>query len=1228
MTKLISIILSISILFTSVAPSYGEALEGVRREQARVGAVFGSEYRMVQDNTRVAGVEIERMVMEQMLEAAKGRSEALGGLDKEVALAVEALSGEGMSEREEYERFVGEYKKALAGAMERALKGVGSEEERGYIRAGYKKLLAEGAIREAYEGWYKEQKEASLVAAEEYIRDLGRRVYKAGQEKGGDLVKGLIEEGLTVFSAVGWIDKEVKEWAAAEMRKEVEQGAGLCGEVGLVNRIRGKGLEQGKECAGVVKAASALVVLGEGGRSADSEAIGKLMRAGYKGVQGPSVIMVCGSGLLAMGSQDELVGVISEVAKEQPKVGILGKDFSFLSLQDWVRASKAMTEGGDWAVGHGYSFYKSGEGYGNAWMDLGEYIGEKSRQSGAEGKAAREVGERISRQTVVASGNGDMIIQFPVFMSGLLAGGYRLGSQGRAGWELNGAGVGSYVDTRSNWEKVEERAKGLGMSISGYAIGKLYYAGKSDLDPYTKVNIENRLALGYKKSGSEVKGSGIEERKGPSAEEVGSYNNWQKALKVAGGVDIALMVVGVVAIGSGLIKAGVSGARAVGQMGRAFKIARAGAAGEGIRANIAAYERVIRIGRLQKYGTSSWREILIKKLSVVSAGEAKAASQGVKEAAAGKEVQGAVKLSEGQIEANAQAWVSQTAQMERAKAQAAAAWRAEQAQKEAARLAAEGASRGRAVQAGGSAPAGQAAYVKVPGRNVLGEEVMTWRAVNAPAPGAKPSLWNHFVRSTKESLYGLTYDAKNLFGQIGTGLRKHAATVMLAMSLNMPLAQTSGVAGALKAQSGINSLVRTEQVFTGARTLVQEAAAVSRGGLAAESAALKVGAGTQAASEGIVALKNVKTVAGLGGGHGGAGHGWAWLFAPVAVTPESERRLGLGNFFKFKVGKPQFLLDYAKDLKQYEQKAGNYEYSQMSAEDRDLLNKDPDLFEFKKWQKDKQALSVQAESIRLYWQQQGYPLTGKIQSFLQLATRRFHTYSLAPLSLRDNPYYQNYNNQNEDVKELDNKNLFQYGTVDYNVLTNLVKDILQEYAKDLPLLKGQIPFRFHNRKYRLALEMAVLNAETAAKEEWNKLEATQRTQGAYARLLRRQLAASLEKLNKIPQDVKKAVAVAVGQRITAARKSKHLIGDGVRLVIPSSLRKHFDQKKTIVIPFYDEGEYRLAQKYHFIRTESHYTANPALAQWKSDLISGHILLKKTPIRSSLFWILASAASPE
>ena len=1018
MTKFLSLLISFALLFTSVTPSYAQAMEGVRRDRARVKAVRGVgdsrqvmkfNYVMPQDNTRNAAAERVRQTVELRMQALEREAKILGTLPQEVDEAVKALSADA-EEIDGYAVFKEQYKSMLSAEYNQAVKEARTDEERALLKQAYLELNAEKAVKDLYERDYKkvfeQAEEKAFADGLKHVQRLAERIYETGQKNPG-LVLNMVTEALPVFASVGAVSPKVKSWAAGLLRGRLYAGYKNCGALGFMGQLKGEGQKRQKECESVLKAAAALAVLGESGNSEDAEALGALFKAGYNGMMGPSVIMVTAAGLLAMGGEDILTGELHAVAKALPDIGLLGKDFSFISLRDWVKASKNLWEQGDWAIGQEYSFYRTEDkALGNAWTDLGAYLAELSKEKSSAGAAAREVLDRMAQQTVIVGKGGSLGIQFPAFMSGALAGGYRLRDMSYNGMVMNGQGKSYQVDNRADWAELNKKLEASHINLTGYAAASMYFRGKSDLDPYTKLAVNNMLVDAYVKSGNTTALEGMSKQGSPSQREIASYQNWQKAGQVAGGIDIVLAVVGTVALGAGLVKGAASGAKALGQMGRAFRIARAGAGAKGFRSTLAGYNRVVRLGRLQKYGTNSLKNIFTAKLADATGVARIKLEAPVKQLRAAK-AQPAELTPE--MRAAGEEWLRATREMERSKIQAAQEWAAAHKTAPAEKPVTQSAAA--AATNAGAASSVSPAYVPTPVRNALGQEVMGWKPVNAIPPLEKPSLWKSWKANTAEWWEGFKYDAGNLFGDLGRAFRRKSASVALALSLNLTPLPSAGIQGFLRAESGLNSLVRTEQVFTGTRSLLTEGAALTRTatmpsaaapaltGTPAATNALRTAEAVQAASTGQAVRTasaplrlNLASMVPFSANAENLPGNSLLAFSPVAVTPQEERRLGLGNFFKFNIGKPKFLTDYLKEWGQYEQVLS-------------VNGQDPQQVAFQELQQRKMQYTLNQNATQLYWQRAGYPLTGTIQSRLAGAWEGNYLYNIAPWVYRNNPYY-------------------------------------------------------------------------------------------------------------------------------------------------------------------------------------------------------------------------------
>ncbi len=373
------------------------------------------------------------------------------------------------------------------------------------------------------------------------------------------------------------------------------------------------------------------------------------------------------------------------------------------------------------------------------------------------------------------------------------------------------------------------------------------------------------------------------------------------------------------------------------------------------------------------------------------------------EATAGRQ---AASMSAQEASRVGQEWLNAAKEAEAAKQAQAAAWQAAQAEKEAARVAAAAEKTVSAAPAA-PAPARAPAWVKTDGVNALGQTVQTWKPVEPVALGSKPSLFKNWWQNTLEWGGNAWYDGKQLFSDLAAAARRKTAAAALAVSLNFTPIPSTGVQAVLRAEAGLGNMVRTEQVFAGTRSLVQQGAALGRtlqapaftaAGIAPATSSLQAANAAASAAAGLQQTSAAMSLARpmlAGMALPFSSFQLTMPFVPVAVTPDLERQLGLGNFFKFKAGKFQFRADYDKEMKKYKQLLT-----------LQGLPTDPAYISFSALQARKLQHTLNVNATNLYWQQQGYPLTGKMQSFLQHGLEGAYLYGIAPLAYRNNPYYQ------------------------------------------------------------------------------------------------------------------------------------------------------------------------------------------------------------------------------
>ena len=120
MLKILSVFLSFSILFTSISPSYAQAMEGERRtseRSARIRAMLKGykpriETALPSDNTRVVRPVAEREVVLRKAGSGTGRAVAVTRAD--VSRAIEEAVAEAAVERDGVSKGVAKLEEVLA----------------------------------------------------------------------------------------------------------------------------------------------------------------------------------------------------------------------------------------------------------------------------------------------------------------------------------------------------------------------------------------------------------------------------------------------------------------------------------------------------------------------------------------------------------------------------------------------------------------------------------------------------------------------------------------------------------------------------------------------------------------------------------------------------------------------------------------------------------------------------------------------------------------------------------------------------------------------------------------------------------------------------------------------------------------------------------------------------------------------------------------------------------
>ena len=846
-TKLLSLVLSFTLVFTTMSPAFAEAANAAATTRARVDA------------------GVDRAVQSQ-----RGKKFAVKDKAAEVRAVVKAM-GQGGSEKLSYKDFAAEYKKEMKNLLVQVMGEAKTDEERAYIKQVWTAMMTEKAIRAEYKQYQKLEQESLKEAEKEvnaYLRRLGREVmaiYKVNKREG----LALIKEALPVFASVGAIEFNVKKEAAGVLRQAIKAGEKSCGSVGFLTGIKAKAgykdslNSQVKGCQSVLEAAYALSVLGADdskGQSADAKVLGDLLAKGYNGLMGPSLIVMVSKGLLAMHGERTLTAELVKISRDFPDIGLFGNDFSFISVADWVKASSIMK--GEYAMGMEYSFYKGGKyaNLNNAWLDLGQYLAQEAK---AGDKSAAYVLNTVMDESVWYDSYGNPGVKFKPFVTGALAGGYRINKPGRAYTQLDGNGKTQHIDTRKEWNRALAKMKKLNMTQSGYFASSLYYSGKGDLDPYTNIYINNKLVDGYRLSGSRAQLKNFGKRARPTAAELQLYKELQHAQTVGNVIDVALAVFFMGKLALSAVKMGVQGIKSG---VRVLKLARSGAAANGLGFG-KNFSRVIRLGRLQKYGVHSAKELLRSRLSGVMGTQHTKIVGGVKnfrQADAAKKAADAKRAAAAQAKADAafaqtaevrsvdgvahvipsgmdlvrvngrpvlvkkglsfseiakNFGVAESAVSEAKAGSSMAAVSAPRYTTSGAAAAVEGkvqpamgpkpvaAEVAEPVGTKGSVVKSPVRYVQVETTNALGNKVMSWKPVTPEIAKPKPSFWKNFKERFLWNWYGLT----DFAGSLGQAAQNGRSSGVLALGLNMGSVPMQAV----KAEASLLAQgVKTEHVLT------------------------------------------------------------------------------------------------------------------------------------------------------------------------------------------------------------------------------------------------------------------------------------------------------------------------------------------------------------------------------------------------------------------------------
>lgn len=634
MTKLLSLVLSFTILFTTVAPSYAQA-----RNAQRPARVSASDPSGVQDSASLERVNPGLQISQRVMEAQREQIEEKMEVNRQLMPIVEALSqdaktsAQAQGEREnslDYDTYEKEYLAQIKELERKLLRGAKSAEEQRLVKEKIAELRTDSAIALQY-GLAEEQYEKYL---NEHSKEL-EKDFKKAMEPYVKLALANYKEsavaGEMLFFALGMgmISPKDRKNIANFYHRSLKKYMSSCGELSFWDSETTAKEEQ-RKCEQALQFASYLAGFGEeGDYSKDAELLKEFLLVGYKGIAAPAVLQTVASGLLALKAESQLENALMIIRREVPYSPI-DVTLSIFSVETWVEMFQNLSnsDGGfgtaQFAEGFEYSYYPTPEENGvkyknksNMWLDLGVYLAEIANNPNEERRQqVRSLLDSILSDCIGFDNYGNLQIGFRPFVVGVLAGGYEVPSLSRPSFapvlQRDGSTYVPSPEVRAlrtkAWKNLSRVIKQSGFTNNQYISWYLYNLKKIDLDPETARYINNVLTSAFVTSGKkaghalrkEVIGDAtryqigyntktnepmyMESRKHPTAADVSAYQNRQSWKKVGFAADIVLVVVAIFTLGATLVKSGLSLLRTG---TRVLKLARAGRmfAGGSLRIN-------------------------------------------------------------------------------------------------------------------------------------------------------------------------------------------------------------------------------------------------------------------------------------------------------------------------------------------------------------------------------------------------------------------------------------------------------------------------------------------------------------------------------------------------------------------------------------------------------------------------------------------------------------------
>lgn len=901
MIKILSLFLSFAVLFTSVAPSYAQALDAARLQKKRISLSSGDwrrqNYTLPSDNTRVVRPQI--VVSKQVAQKVE---------KVETALKESAQQAQVKAQQDKVDEGVAHINKILrqeqqAAAEYRSRGGAtigpaqstanhyvpvlprlafiyqGTPNENGTYRGKElsKQDWAWAGLRMDLKGMSKQTDDWDVETS--WNRQLGRSEYVAG----GNMV-GTSTEIVKAIAAYG-VSKQ-DEALAREFLTNMLQREGLCKDnrkavhVGNVDSKNVQGayeynLRTVPMCqysTDVLEALAVLAVQHNDKKAVDG--IYNFMAAKHR--EGLGSLVVYQGAVLLMGinslySYEALKKFLKENARQNTTDKILS-NLSYVSFEGLSRLAQEQTSSGRYLDNYTARYAYLDEATASKYypnLALNIVTAQPLTSDGKYQLPMGNVYEDIGALLVQDAANNNK--------SAALAKDI-LTSQGY-NWPL-AEGVLLADEGRFASSALGDKAVALWQALLS--------ANYTDMNEGTQRRMKARAAaaLVHKGALSQAQAAVYQQK---DANKFAQYSRQEKINFGLGALDVLTIIVTLPL----LIKSAVNGS--VKMVAKLRNFGKVGAKASAKTASVA-----------RTSGKSAVAASTAKPAAAPAAKPAPAPAPAAPRAAA---------VSSADAEAIGKQWVAAAQEAEAAKAAQASAWQAARAEKEAARVAA-------ASDIKLSGPAVSAAkpvkptWVQTEVTNALGQKVMGWRPVNPTVTTSKPSLFKTWWEDVSFKGANVWYDTKEIFGDLTRAFRRKTATAALALSLNMTPLPSAGMQAVLRAESGLSNLARTEQVFAQGSSFVKMGAspAWALPSLSATSAVntasvlpinnvLRLGTATKAAAP-----------------VSQASHFPLLAFVPAVATPETWRQLGSPRFFTGKgFSQPQFVADYLKQDAAYQQ---------------------------------------------------------------------------------------------------------------------------------------------------------------------------------------------------------------------------------------------------------------------------------------------------------------------